>query len=115
VGEAVFVSATSGLETTGVATVEQSLLGSASPEASAQAVLATEVVPEETGSTTVTAKVREPPEPAGTAPTASMQVAPALVLGTQLQPGDAAPGSNVVPAGTVSTSDTAEADAFPRF
>ena len=51
-----------------------------------------------------TANVRLTDAPAATVPTARVHVAPALLVGVQLQPGEEVPGWKVARAGTVSVS-----------
>jgi hypothetical protein len=78
------------------------------------AMFAIWLTPAATGLTTVTANVLicEAP-PAGTIPTARVQVEPALPLGVQTQPALLAPALKLVFAGTVSVRVTPEAPRLP--
>ena len=78
-------------------------------------MLLTCVTPAGTGFTTVTAKVALPEPPAASAPSARVQLLPALLLGVQAQPAVLAPALNVVLAGTVSVSTTPVAPWPPAF
>ena len=86
------------------------------PSSATLAVLLTCVTPAGTGLSTVTAKVALPgAPPAASAPSARVQVLPALPSGVQAQPAVLAPALNVVAVGTVSVITTPVAVMPPTF
>src|SRR5688500_12652386 len=102
-----FASVRSGAAGTGVASVAGVFAGTGSATADATlAVFEIWATPAATGFTTVTAKIALPDPPPARAPTASVQLLPALPFGAQTQPAVLAPALNVVWAGTVSESTT---------
>ena len=110
------VIARSGCAFSGVVSLAVLLAGTGSGRLEATlAVFAICVAPAGTVAFTVTAKLREPPPDPLTSPTPSVQVLPALLLGTQAQPGELAPALNVVSAGTTSVSTTLGAPKALRF
>src|SRR5215208_1292649 len=108
----------SGAAVTGVVSLPELLPGVGSvplvPSSAMLAVLAIWVTPAATGLTTVRANVAVwLPLPAAMAPTARVQVEPALLSGEQTQPAVLAPALNVLFAGTVSVSTTPVAPRLP--
>lgn len=115
--ESVLVRRRVGDPVAGVVTVEQLPTGGSPGVAvDTQAVFARDVTPAGSGFAIVTAKAgeREAP-PAGSEEMVRVQVAPASLLGEQVQPGWLTEGRKVVLAGTVSVRVTGEASRLPEL